>query len=67
MYGIDINSSYPSAMMKIMPFQYHTTENYSEKILKIKDIVDYNLYRIKFRYLGSNARVINNLLIKTGK
>lgn len=68
LYYYDINSSYPSCMTKMMPYKYISTTTYDNYLIEnIDELVDYNLYSAKSKYIGNNKQVIPNLLIRDDK
>lgn len=60
---LDINSAHPSGMLKNMPYEYLATLKHDNKLGKIDEIVDYNLYFASSEYKGTK-NIIPNLLIK---
>jgi len=64
LFYYDINSSYPSSMLKTMPFEYIKTM-IKEGILNYDEIVDYNNYYAKITYKGDNKNFIPNILIRS--
>lgn len=65
----DINSSYPSSMLKYMPTQFVTHQKYDEEILitMINMISDNNIYYVRSKYIGNNKNCIPNLKIRDEK
>jgi hypothetical protein len=69
LYYFDINSSYPSSMVELMPFKYLSSMLWNKKVSKdnINFITPYNLYKTTFKYVGNDTRYIPNLLLRCKK
>jgi hypothetical protein len=67
LYYYDINSSYPSSMVKEMPNKYISSNIVSPTILNYDDIVDHYLYNVIFTYEGNDKFFIQNLLVRHDK
>lgn len=70
LYYYDINSSYPSSMMKKQPIKYiKTIRDLDLKINmnNIGRIVETNLYKCNVKYTGNDKFYIPNLLTRTEK
>lgn len=67
LYYIDINSSYPYAMTKLMPFKYIKTTSLINYNIKLEEIIDHHLYLAKSEYIGNKDYIIPNLLIRNDK
>ncbi len=64
LYYFDINSSYPSSMVKEMPFKYISTIPKEEKTYGVKDIIEYNNYLSRVEYIGKDKKFIQNILTR---
>ena len=68
LYYFDINSSYPSSMLKDMPFQYESSFKFDkDKKVTVDQITDHYLYHAKVKYIGNRDDFIPNILIRTEK
>lgn len=70
LYYYDINSSYPSSMLKLMPYKFIDCNLVNNKIINKKNvnfIIPYYLYKAKFRYYGNDDNYISNLLLRYEK
>lgn len=65
MVYIDINSSYPAAMTKVMPVKYIKTIFMDPTV--DNEFVDHWLYCARAKYIGNKDIVICNLLVKDDK
>jgi hypothetical protein len=69
LYYFDINSSYPSSMVELMPFKYLSSMLWNKKVTKdnIDFITPYNLYKTTYKYVGNDPHYIPNLLLRCSK
>lgn len=70
LYYYDINSSYPKAMTKMMPYRVirHATMNQTFNLDNVDTIEDTTLYYISsYNYVGNDSNVINNLIERDEK
>jgi hypothetical protein len=66
LYYIDINSSYPYAMTKMLPAEFIKNMKYDEETEK-KEFVDYYLYNSRTEYIGDKENVIPNIFMRSKK